>query len=329
MFLALAALSRVIAAPAVRLIGAPLGSGPVPTLARTNAARNPKRTATTASALMIGLALIALVATVGLSVRQSLENQLRNNTSATWYVSPNQFVPPDTASITDALLAADGVAAVVPTAFANATVEELDRVAEVYDLGLTDGPADGEVWLSSDAAENQDAGVGDRLTVSTGIGDETTATVGAVFTRTAALSDIIIDQSIADEIGAQAFVQAIAVKAKPGTGADAVLAAIEPVANDFANSEVITPRQYEKSQTGPLDIAVKAVAALLLASVLVAGLGVANTLALSVYERTREIGLLRAVGMTRRQIRKTVRREAVITSVFGGHGSSPALCSPC
>lgn len=62
----------------------------------------------------------------------------------------------------------------------------------------------------------------------------------------------------------------------------------------------------------------KAVAALLLASVLVAGLGVANTLALSVYERTREIGLLRAVGMTRRQIRKTVRREAVITSVFGG-----------
>ncbi len=330
MFLALAALSRVIAAPAVRLIGAPLGSGPVPTLARTNAARNPKRTATTASALMIGLALIALVATVGLSVRQSLENQLRNNTSATWYVSPNQFVPPDTASITDALLAADGVAAVVPTAFANATVEgpggtttgvavaELDRVAEVYDLGLTDGPADGEVWLSSDAAENQDAGVGDRLTVSTGIGDETTATVGAVFTRTAALSDIIIDQSIADEIGAQAFVQAIAVKAKPGTGADAVLAAIEPVANDFANSEVITPRQYEKSQTGPLDIAVKAVAALLLASVLVAGLGVANTLALSVYERTREIGLLRAVGMTRRQIRKTVRREAVITSVFGG-----------
>jgi putative ABC transport system permease protein len=123
MFLALAALSRVIAAPAVRLIGAPLGSGPVPTLARTNAARNPKLTATTASALMIGLALIALVATVGLSVRQSLENQLRNNTTATWYLVPNQFVPPDPAAITDALSGAEGVAAVVPSSFANATVE--------------------------------------------------------------------------------------------------------------------------------------------------------------------------------------------------------------
>ncbi|MGL4297918.1 MAG: ABC transporter permease [Candidatus Neomicrothrix subdominans] len=330
MFLALAALSRVIAAPAVRLIGAPLGSGPVPTLARTNAARNPKRTATTASALMIGLALIALVATVGLSVRQSLENQLRNNTTATWYLVPNQFVPPDPAAITDALSGAEGVAAVVPSSFANATVEgpagkttgvavaRLSEVGEVYDLNITDGPSDGGVWLSSDAADNQGVGQGDRVTVSTGTGAETTATVGAIYTRTAALSDIIIDERVADEVGAQAFVQAIAIKATPDTSPAALKASIEPVAADFANAEVITPRQFEESQTGPLDIAVKAVAALLLASVLVAGLGVANTLALSVYERTREIGLLRAVGMTRRQIRKTVRREAVITSVFGG-----------
>ena len=110
----------------------------------------------------------------------------------------------------------------------------------------------------------------------------------------------------------------IVVKGTPGTSDTALKAAIEPVAGEFANAEVITPREFEKSQTGPLDIAVKAVSMLLLVSVLVAGLGVANTLALSVYERTREIGLLRAVGTTRRQIRKIVRREAVITSVFGG-----------
>ena len=330
MFLALAALSRVIAAPAVRLIGAPLGSGPVPTLARTNAARNPKRTATTASALMIGLALIALVATVGLSVRQSLENQLRNNTTATWYLVPNQFVPPDPAAITDALSGAEGVAAVVPSSFANATVEgpagkttgvavaRLSEVGEVYDLNITDGPSDGGVWLSSDAADNQGVGQGARVTVSTGTGAETTATVGAIYTRTAALSDIIIDERVADEVGAQAFVQAIAIKATPDTSPAALKASIGRGAAGCAHARGVTPRQFEESQTGPLDIAVKAVAALLLASVLVAGLGVANTLALSVYERTREIGLLRAVGMTRRQIRKTVRREAVITSVFGG-----------
>ncbi|MCB1028085.1 MAG: ABC transporter permease, partial [Microthrixaceae bacterium] len=279
MFLALAALSRVIAAPAVRLIGAPMGSGPVPTLARTNAARNPKRTATTAGALMIGLALIALVATVGLSVRQSLENQLRNNTTATWYVMPNQFVSPDPTTITDELLAAPGVAAVVPSSFANATVTgpdgeatgvaiaDLSVVPEIYDLGVTDGPADGGVWLSTDAAENQGASVGDRVTVSTGVGAEATTTVGAIYTRTAALSDILIEQSIADEIGAQAFVQAIAIKGDDGIPPDDVRAAIAPIAAEFAEAEVITPAEYEDSQTGPLNIAVRAVAALLLASV--------------------------------------------------------------
>ncbi|MFZ1309568.1 MAG: FtsX-like permease family protein, partial [Candidatus Microthrix parvicella] len=336
MFLALAGLSRLIAAPAVRLIGAPLGRGPIATLARTNAARNPRRTATTAGALMIGLALIALVATVGLSVKQSLENQLRNNTTAAWFVVPNQLVPPDPTSITDALAKAQGVAAVVPTAFSNATVAGprgeasgvavagLAEVPKVYDLGVTEGPTrqantdDGQVWLSADAAKRQGVKLGDRITVSTGTGATATTTVGAIYTRTAALSDVIIDQSIADQVGAQTFVQAIAVKGTPGTSDTALKAAIEPVAGEFANAEVITPREFEKSQTGPLDIAVKAVSMLLLVSVLVAGLGVANTLALSVYERTREIGLLRAVGTTRRQIRKIVRREAVITSVFGG-----------
>jgi putative ABC transport system permease protein len=336
MFLALAGLSRLIAAPAVRLIGAPLGRGPIATLARTNAARNPRRTATTAGALMIGLALIALVATVGLSVKQSLENQLRNNTTAAWFVVPNQLVPPDPTSITDALAKAQGVAAVVPTAFSNATVAGprgeasgvavagLAEVPKVYDLGVTEGPTrqantdDDQVWLSADAAKRQGVKLGDRITVSTGTGATATTTVGAIYTRTAALSDVIIDQSIADQVGAQTFVQAIAVKGTPGTSDTALKAAIEPVAGEFANAEVITPREFEKSQTGPLDIAVKAVSMLLLVSVLVAGLGVANTLALSVYERTREIGLLRAVGTTRRQIRKIVRREAVITSVFGG-----------
>ncbi|MEZ5382974.1 MAG: FtsX-like permease family protein [Microthrixaceae bacterium] len=331
MFLALAGLSRFIAAPAVRMIGAPLGSGPVATLARTNAARNPRRTATTAGALMIGLALIALVATVGLSVRQGLENQLRNDTTATWFVQPNQFVPPDPTALVDALARPTEVASVVTTSFATITVDgpdgtstgvavaDLAEVPTVYDLGITDGGTDTSgVWVSSDAARDLGVSVGDQVTLSTGVGADVRATVGAIYTRTAALSTILVDQPLADELGAQIFVQAVAIRGAEGFTDEQVRTAIKPATDDFASSAIVTPEDYTESQTTPLNWAVRAVAALLLVSVMVAGLGVANTLALSVYERTREIGLLRAVGATRRQIRKAVRREAVITSIFGG-----------
>lgn len=322
-------LGPVISGPLARTLGRPIAaaSGVVGELARDNATRNPRRTATTASALMIGIMLVTTATVFATSLRASLDSQLGEQitgdlvvTVASSAASAGGGFTPDVATAIGEL---DQVAAVSPTGSANVEIDgdftqlrSVDAAAagQLIEIGVTQGSLADLDADSIAVATDQGHRIGDTVTVKFQQ-DEASLTVTALYDDTDLVGDYLVDQTVLDANTTQRLDELILVRSAGQP--DETQQAIDVILADNPVAETKTADRYVEDQAGQVNIVLYLLYGLLGISILVALIGIVNTLALSVMERTREIGLLRAVGMTPRQVRSTIRYEAAIVALIG------------
>jgi len=305
------------------------GFGAVGLMAEQNTLRNPRRTAATASALMIGVSLVTMMAVLGASAKASLDKTLAEDIVADYIVTNpvgqpfsstvareiEQVPGVDTvAQVRGALLQVDGdrdfATAVDPAAIAAVADPEIST-GSLSDLGA------GSAALSADFAREKGLAIGSTVTIGYA-GDETDATVVATYVPDSVLgSDLTMSLEGFEAIGVPPTDRTVYVTAQPGTDRAALSAALDKVVADLPTVSVNDQAEFAAEQRQPIDRLLFIVYALLGLAVVIAVLGIVNTLALSVIERIREIGLLRAVGLSRRQLRTMLRLEAVAIALLG------------
>ena len=339
LFFGTALLSPRLVQPLASVVGIPLErvrklSG---RLARENAVRNPGRTATTAAALMIGLALVTFVAVFAAGLKGSIDDAIdKSFTSDLTLQHEDGFSPIPNAAET-AVTAVEGVDAVSSIRFGDAKVEETgdnsfitavdpkgaggvlafdweegsdDTLAQ---MGRTDALLD-QAW-----GTDNDIGVGDKLTVTTPTGREVVYSVRGEIRDTADLyGDFVITRESIEKDFRQRQDGMILIGFDDAADPDAVRAEVERIVDrDFPVVEVLDQEGVKDKIGQQIGQLVNLLYALLSLAVIVSLFGIVNTLTLSIYERTREIGLLRAIGMSRRQVRRVIRYESVITALLG------------
>jgi putative ABC transport system permease protein len=343
--LAILFLAPTLARPVGNALGAPVARlrGVAGQLARDNAARNPRRTASTAAALTIGVGLVSFILVINSSIRASFDKTLEDNFGGDFVVDSGTFgavgMPPSVArkigELPDVKLAA-------PIRFQPAFVNGKGTTVTGSDPGIFDmldiklihgagGLARGDVVVSKTEAASKHLKVGDTIKLAfiddarlrgqpgapapkarvAGISEA--GPTGGIGNYTVGLADF--DAAVPNPTDVQVFVQL-----KPGV----TVAEAEPTikhtideAGLAATAKVQSVDEYKDQIGGQLNVFLFIIVALLLLALVIAMLGIVNTIVLSVLERTRELGLLRAVGMRRRQVRSAVRWESAIISLFG------------
>ncbi|MFM8563064.1 MAG: ABC transporter permease [Acidimicrobiia bacterium] len=339
LFLGIASLSTTIAARASALISRVLPL-PVRPMTRTvpgrlgsrNAQRTPRRTASTASALMIGLALVSTVSVVASSVQASFTQQLQGSVTADFFVSdgPGSFqgLPVAFAQRLAELPELEAVSPFRATAAqVNGETKTVGAVngsafGRLVDIGLRSGSVEsldeGKILLHRDPARDYAVEVGDTLSVLWQNGTTQTIEVGGIYDDATIAGNWLIGLSTLEKVStAEPTDFFIGAKIADGITVEAARAAVEKVALDFPSAEVQDQAEFQQSQEDQLNQFLTIIYGLLIISISIAVLGIANTMALSVFERTREFGLLRAVGMSKRMLKRSIRWEAIIVAVFG------------
>lgn len=329
--LGVAAASPVIGRPV--LVGAHAAYrrlfGTVGNLAGLNALRNPRRTAATASALMIGLTLATTMAILGDSAKASVDRTIAQTFPGDFVVS-NQVGEGFSTGIGDAMREVDGVAAVVPVRYGLAETGDRPRRLGGVDpstfgeLGVTTVAgdvtdlADGTAVVDEDYADDEGLAVGDDLVVTT-VAGELRLPVVAVVSAGSVLPSIATTTATLLEAGYRDLDNTLVIDAvtDPRGGLDGLQDRLEQAAGDNPLVTVKDQAEYAAEQRAPIDRLVLVVFALLGLALVIAVLGIVNTLALSVVERTREVGLLRAVGLGRGQLRWMITLEAVVIAALG------------
>jgi putative ABC transport system permease protein len=331
-FVGVVVLGPVIARPAGQLIGAPLSAlkGMTGTLARENAVRNPRRTASTAAALMIGVSLVAFITILASSARGAADAQVDKTFAGDFLLDAGGFpaLSPDLARRLDRLPEVEAASGVrsnlveVDGASTDLVAVDPSSYGGIVDLGVTEGrlqDLDGDgIAVLDTVARARGWSVGDKVRVRFPATGERRLTVAMTFRNKQYMSSSYVlgmrayDANFGDHLDSQ-----VLVERAPGVSLSAARAAVERVTADYPTARVQDRAEYKQAQYGEINRTLGLVYVLLALAVLIALLGIANTLALSVLERTRELGLLRAVGMARRQVRAMVRWESVIIALFG------------
>lgn len=318
----------VLAWPFVRLLR------PVGRLARGNVVRNPRRTANTAGALMIGMALVGGVSVIATSAQASVAGVVESQLHADLVLQSATFdIPKGAIADVDALPEVGGVAAfaAAPLAVGSgdgggstryvAGVRD-DLFDRTIDAETIDGDlaslADGEAAVQEATADDEGWAVGDTLRI-TGAAGPREVTIGAVFTTNVIGAPVVVGTDVLDALvpPEQQLVDTVAVDAAAGVGVDELKDAVTAAVAPYVVVSVLTQDEFVSNIADQVNQVLVILYALLGLSVVIAVLGIVNTLALSVIERTREIGLLRAVGLGRLQLAGTVTVESVLTAVFG------------
>jgi putative ABC transport system permease protein len=334
MFVGVFVLGPTIARPVSRVLGAPIARlrGTTGGIAQQNAMRNPKRTARTAAALMIGVALVAGVTVLASTLAATIEDTVGEQFTGDIAVDSGSFGPGGGFSplLTAEIAEIDGVETAASLRVAIGEVEgEGDFIGvvdpavafDVLDVGITQGqPADltdSTVFLFEDKAADLGLGLGDNLEIKFLDGTIRELTVAGVYSEAAFVGNYAITQGLSASTGAEQLEFVAYVRVADGFTIEEVRPAIDAAAADYPNVTVQDREEYIETQSASLDQLLGLIYGLLGLAVIIAAFGIANTLRLSVIERTHEIGLLRAVGMTQGQVRSTIRWEAVITALFG------------
>ncbi|UDY37096.1 ABC transporter permease [Dermatobacter hominis] len=329
-FVGLALLSRWIVVPLAATVGAVLGRLSVPgRLGVGNARRQPSRTAGAASTLMVGLALVAVVATVGASARTTIDEQVRASGRADLYVERRGLVRVSMGALEQVLgldpgfieeVAAvqsfDGVVSGPGGASASAVASTLDVAARVADLGITAGDlgsgtgAVSGVMVSERTGEELGVGLGDTVTVRSTSGQQLELPVVATYRNTALFGGVIVDRDSAQLIDADGTFELAAIDLRDGIEGAWAVGGFQAVARSFNEVYVDTPESFARLRLTVADVALRVIGVMLVGALGVGFMGLAGTLALSTSERRRELVMLRAVGAKRRQIRALVWIEA-------------------
>jgi putative ABC transport system permease protein len=332
-FLGVATLAPFVARPVTGVIGRPLRrlSGVSGVLARENAMRNPRRTAATASALMIGLALVTMFSVVGQSAKASVDNSIKQEFLGDYVVKTTgtqfgNFSP----TVEPKIAAVPGVEATSPQRFGNAklgsstvglTAVNANTIGQLLKLDVNSGSLSslsrGEIMVEKDTASSKGLKVGEPVQLHFAKGGLQTLVVGGTYASSQLISNYLVSTDVFEANFTDQLDQVVMVKVASNADPVAVRNGIDEAISAYPNVEVQNPAQVEKDQASQVNQLLTIIYVLLALAILIAVLGIINTLVLSVVERTREFALLRAVGMARRQVRTMVRGESVIIALFG------------
>lgn len=324
-------LSPAMAQVFLRTVGAALPRlwGRTGHLAKENALRNPRRTAATASALMIGLALVTSFGILGASTNASVDKLITQGLRADFVVSTAVGLP-FTPEVAARLADVDGVSTVMQHRFGTVQVdgsqtflaavdaEALDEtVSLAYVAGSTAGLSGAGLLVDQTTAESHGWSVGDAVEALLPTGEALELTVGGIYEPNQVIGSLVVPLEAYEAAGGPALDQYVYVDLAAGVDAATVRGALESVVANYPVVALKDQGEFRAELEGQVDQMLMLINALLVLSLLIAVLGIINTLALAVIERTREIGLLRAVGMGRVQLRRMIRLESVIISLYG------------
>jgi len=328
-FLGIALLSPLIARPVSGVAGSLFARRIPGRLGRQNAMRNPRRTASTAAALMIGLALVSAVGVLGASLKESIQTVVNGALGADFVLESQ--VSGISEQTMGALRQQPGVGQVDGLRFDSVAVNDDSTSAIAIDpaavgqtvalqqrQGSVAGLSADSVLVSDKVVTDKGWHVGDRLDFAFRDGSTAPRTIAGTYKDNELVGNYVLDQSAAGHFQRGKLYEVALVKVAPGADHGQVRQALDTAIKPYPNVEMRDRGEFVAEAAGQIDTAVRILSALLALSVLIAVLGIINTLALSVLERTRELGLLRAVGMSRRQVKRMVRVESVVIAIFGG-----------
>ena len=309
-------------------------------LARENAQRNPSRTAVTAAALMIGVALVAFVAVFAAGLKSTVAQVVDENFAGGLVIQNSDGFSPIPNGAAKAAEQVPGVELVATIRGAQAKVVENGKPGQTTqvnapsaDIGETvtiewkqGGPsvlrnlADGEAIVSDNFAGSQGLEVGDRFQLLTQTGARPRFRVAGEFdSKLGVFGNVLVTQRVMARDFRQTQDLIDFVEVEEGADAEQVQALLTKGTElAFPVAEVLNQQELKESREEQINQLVMLVIALLVFAILISLFGIVNTLALSIHERTRELGMLRAIGMSRRQVRTMIRYEAVITALIGG-----------
>lgn len=329
---AVIALGPALSGPAVRVLAAPWARrrGSAARLASRNARRDPHRVSGAATALLVGTALVAFATVLAGSLRASADDNVAGVLRADLVVSPANAngaaasLSPDVAT---AVLRTPGVdrsaslgegTAVLAGKSTTVTVADPSRLPGLVDLDVTSGRVDGEsIAVRQDFADGKGWRVGSAVPVVFPDGNRADLTVGAIFAGRGLVADVVVPTATWTAHSPQARVANVLIGVDDSTSAADVKQRLQPALAPFGQPPVRTSVGYIDEASSTISTALNLVYVMLALAVLIAVLGIANTISLSVFERTRELGMLRAIGLTRRQTRTSVRIEAVLVAALG------------
>jgi putative ABC transport system permease protein len=331
-FVGVALLSPAAARPLARVIGAPFPriAGMSGKLGRQNAMRNPRRTAATSAALTVGLGLVACVSVLAASIKASAADIVDDYMAADYIVSTANFLPSISTDLAPRLarLPELGAVSALQTGQwrsngSNRSLFAADpaTLGQVLKFEVTAGDvgglARGEVFLAEEELADLGLSVGSQLPMTFARTGDTQLRIAGTFSENQLLGSYLVSTATFEANFTERLDFAVLAKARPGVPPEAARAAVERVTEEFPNVELRDQAEFKEQQEDQVDQILGLITALLMLSIFIALFGIVNTLALSIFERTRELGLLRAVGMSRRQVRSMIRGESVIIAVMG------------
>ncbi|MEU6175724.1 ABC transporter permease [Streptantibioticus parmotrematis] len=297
-------------------------------LAARNARRNPRRTAATASALAIGLSLVTGMTVLGLSLGRTIDKTTVDNVSADYMVQMANGMPLD-GSVAKEIAKVPGVTDATAMQHADFTLDGhftavtaadpggLTRTVRIDTVtGSRSALSQGKVLVADKVAKDHGWKVGDTVQADYPDGTHAEVTVGGTYGDNLALSDVVMPQSMLAPHVTKPEIQVVLVKTANGASA-ATSQAITDALGDNPAISVMDQQGIRDKFGGMINDMLSILYGLLGMSLVIAVLGVVNTLAMSVFERRREIGMLRAVGLDRRKVKGMIRLEAVVISLFG------------
>jgi putative ABC transport system permease protein len=335
-FIGVAMLAPTLVPPLARILGAPaatLGGAPG-MLARGNSIRNPSRTASTASALMIGLALVTLVSVLAAGLKSRFESSVNALFDGDYALTAEDNFTPTSAAPANALRSVPGVTVVSGVRAGDGRAfgkhigvtgvsPDIVKVIKIkWSAGGVDTPArlgsDG-VFTSKDYAKKHHLVVGSPVALQTPSGQVLRLRLRGIFDPPKGGSpygDLTVSTKTFDSAYANPKNLYTFIDVKGGA-TPATTKRLEDALKTFPDAKIATKSQFVKNQEKGINLLLNLLYVLLSLSVVISLFGIVNTLVLTVFERTRELGMLRAVGMTRRQVRAMIRYESIVTALLG------------